>query len=754
MIKLSKELNELLEQAKIISINLGHSFVGSEHLLLAILSNKKLSMAIRQELPNSKDLTYAKTMSEVVKIRGRGERGAISIQKLSSDLHSIIENSFKYAFEKGEKEIKISHVLEAIKKEENCLAMKLINIKFGKERSIEMHYEPLKSEKALTYDTIKQLRSETPILNNFSKDVTLMACENMLDPVIGRKEEINRVLEILLRKNKNNPCLIGYPGVGKSAIVDALAMKIVKGEVPPQLQEKRVVSLDISSLLAGARYRGDFEERIKKIMDEVRKTKNVILMIDELHNIANTSTGEGSLDAGNILKPELARGDISIIGATTVDEYRKFIEKDAALDRRFQKVLVKEPSREESISILRGLKERYESFHGVRITESAIMKAVDLSIKNVYNKYLPDKALDLIDESASRAKILQKKLVDDEDIENTLNRYKNKKQDLLIKENVDKLKQNLNKKVLGQEKAIEKLIETYTNFEVQKTRFTSINCPCIFFGGPTGCGKTSLAKSFSDEVFGEGTLLKIDMAEYSEKHSISKLIGSPPGYVGYEESGILVNEVSKNPFRVIVFDEIEKSHPDVLKVLLKILDDGELLDRRSRAVDFKNTFIILTSNLGFDKNTTTSGFLKIEKEEKLIEIKTFLGNAVFSRIDEIILFEKPNLKDGKKICEYLILKSVESCKKVGLDVSVENDVIDLILEKSDIKNLGYRNLWKNYFKLVEKTINEEIINSCHTHKQLSIYVDENGEINIRRQFNKLNLENNQLSMYNRQKCVD
>lgn len=738
MIKLSKDTTQILETTKNIATNLGHSFIGTEHLLLSFFSKNSMRDVFISVNPKTSAILYSDIMAEIVKIRGRGEEVRLTSRNYSKNLHSIIEKSYILAFSVKESEIHPRHIATILSKEKETSAHYILSTLMYENKKTPL----IKSvdNTSVDFNYFKSNMTLTPTLNTYSKDLTFSALENKLDPVIAREKELERVFQILLRKNKNNPCLVGNAGVGKSAVADGVAIKIIKGEAPEELKNKRVVLLDVSSLLAGAKYRGDFEERIKNIFDEIKKAGNIILFIDEIHNIVNTGAGEGTLDAANILKPELARGDISIIGATTFDEYRKYIEKDAALDRRFQKVYINEPSREESIEIIRGLKQRYEEFHSITITDDAITTAVDISINHILGKFLPDKAIDLIDEGASTIKMLSKKTLTKEEIKNIYKRISEKRTLQSFRESISykELEKKLNLTVIGQNEAVTKTLNAF---------FVS-SCAvgaCMMFVGPTGSGKTSLAKELSDAVFGNGTLLKIDMSEYTDKHTVSKLIGSPPGYVGYGESGILTQEMEKTPSRVVLFDEVDKANGEVLKILLNLLDDGVIRDSRGKSVSFKNAVIILTSSKGFENTEKISGFINNTSEMKNEEIRKTLGNEIFARIDDVIVFSKPDIKDA-----YLLLDKLTEELGYPFEVNICQEVKEKIINMCQIKNLGLRNVKKCFEKEIRRKINMFIYNTDKEIKSIQMYLDENEEIKC---FNKVSIEKSEITVYNSKKVT-
>ena len=611
--------------------------------------------------------------------------------------------------------------------------------------------------------------------------------KSKLDPVIGRKQEIERVIQILSRRTKNNPCLIGEPGVGKTAVVEGLAQKIVSGDVPEILKGKRVVTVDLSSMVAGAKYRGDFEERIKKALNEVKKAGDIILFIDEIHTIVGAGAADGAIDAANIMKPLLARGEIQLVGATTLNEYRKYIEKDSALERRFSPVNISEPSEKDTIAILKGLRDKYEAHHNVKITDEAIESAVKLSERYINDRFLPDKAIDLIDEAASRARIktytepdslkdLQAKLEEvsknkeeavlnqkfekaaelrdeekklKEQVEKEENKWKNKNTKSvtnITEENIAEviaswtgipakklteddnkklkdLEANLHKRVIGQNEAVEAVAKAIKRGRVG-LKDPKRPIGSFLFLGPTGVGKTELSKALAECLFGdENAMIRVDMSEYMEPHSVSKLIGSPPGYVGFDEGGQLTEKIRRKPYSVILFDEIEKAHPDVMNMLLQILEDGRLTDSQGRTVNFKNTVIIMTSNIGArlitDKKslgfTNTAQAEDVQKEyedtkkEVMQVLKKELRPEFINRIDEIIVFHKLNDEEIRQIIDIMLNEVVNRLKEQKIDVKIENEVKDVIAKQGIDKNFGARPLRRTIQNMLEDMLAEEIL---------------------------------------------
>ena len=651
--------------------------------------------------------------------------------------------------------------------------------------------------------------NQTPTLNQFGEDLTKKAEEGKLDPIIGRKEEIERVIQILSRRTKNNPCLIGEPGVGKTAVVEGLAQKIVASDVPEILKDKRVVTLDISGMVAGAKYRGDFEERIKKTLEEVKKSGDIILFIDEIHTIVGAGAAEGAIDAANILKPLLARGEIQLVGATTLNEYRKFIEKDSALERRFSPVTVSEPSEKDTIQILKGIRDKYEAHHNVKITDEAIEAAVNLSVRYVNDRFLPDKAIDLIDEAASRARIKTftepdnfKKIQEDiekiknekeeavinqkfekaaelRDKERTLkdklekeqNKWKNKNTKEIVNiteeniaeviaswtgipakkitedenEKLKNLENELHKRVIGQNEAVEAVAKAIRRGRVG-LKDPKRPIGSFLFLGPTGVGKTELSKALAEVLFGdENAMVRVDMSEFMEPHSVSKLIGSPPGYVGFDEGGQLTEKIRRKPYSVILFDEIEKAHPDVMNMLLQILEDGRLTDSQGRTVNFKNTVIIMTSNLGAraitdkkflgftnnsaeDKNENDKKEYENTRKEVMEILKKELRPEFINRIDEIIVFHKLNDTEIEQIIDIMLKDVVNRLKEQKYQIELEPEVKELIAKEGIDKNFGARPLRRTIQNLVEDKLAEEILDGKLSKGKISKFTVKDGKM--------------------------
>ena len=779
--KFTERGQRALQAAQREAAQLGRAYVGTEHLLLGVLTDPG---AARDVLGG---ITLEAARNEIIQILGRGEDDApVKVMVYTPRTKKVLEQSVREAQELKQKYVGVEHLLLALMREREGVAAHVL-IKMGldlnkaRESLLRMigggQESPAPAEKNAS-------DKETPTLDQFARDLTQAARAGELDPVIGRSREIERIVQILSRRTKNNPVLIGEPGVGKSAIVEGLAQLIIEGNIPEILRNKRVVSLDLASMLAGAKYRGEFEERLKNAMGEIRKAGNVILFIDELHTIVGAGASEGAIDAANILKPMLARGEIQCVGATTLNEYHKHIEKDSALERRFQPVNVGEPTREESVEILMGLRDRYEAHHRVQITDEAIRAAVNLSDRYISDRFLPDKAIDLIDEAASRVRIkaftappdmkeqeakleaLNKETeeaVAHEDFEKAARLRDEKKQlnnEMTERRRDWEQRRNAKIEIVGQDE-VAQIVSAWTGIPV--TRMTEdeaarlVNLEEILharvvgqeeavkavsravrraraglkdpnrpigsfiFLGPTGVGKTELCKALGEALFGdEDSLIRIDMSEYMEKYSVSRLIGSPPGYVGYEEGGQLTEKVRRKPYAVILLDEVEKAHPDVFNILLQILEDGRLTDGQGRVVDFKNTVIVMTSNagahelkrqrsLGFGSSENTEKAYDTMRENIMEEVKRTFRPEFLNRVDEIIVFHALEQSEIDQIAR-LMMRSVEKrLAERGIRLTVDEDALKLISAAGYDLQYGARPLRRAIQRMVEDALSEEIL---------------------------------------------
>lgn len=775
----TQKANDVLNLAIKAAENFGHNYVGTEHILVGLL---KEGTGVGALILNEKGVTLDKIENLIEENIGVGNPTRLSPNDFTPRAKRIIEISFQIARGMLNSFVGTEHILIALLKESDSSAVKFLNaLNFNEESLLEDVGASLgKAESQFRNNSPKNKKgkSSTPTLDEFGKDLTELAGQGKIDPVIGRDKEIERVIQILSRRTKNNPCLIGEPGVGKTAIAEGLALKIVKDEVPELLAGKKIVSLDLTSMVAGTKYRGDFEERIKKAMDEVRNAGNVILFIDEVHTIMGAGAAEGAVDAANILKPSLARGEIQVIGATTIDEYRKNIEKDAALERRFQSVLVGEPTEEEAVEILKGLRDRYEAHHKVKITDEAIENAVKMSARYIADRYLPDKAIDLIDEAASRvrlkaftappnlkemeleikrlkdektsavrsqdyenaAKIRDKenelqtlldeekekwknssshdvKQVEVEDIANIVSQWSGIPVTQLTKEESERLlnmEQILHERIVGQDKAVSSVARAIRRGRVG---LKNPNRPLgsFIFLGPTGVGKTELCKTLAETMFGnEDAIVKLDMSEYMEKHTVSKLIGSPPGYVGFDEGGQLTEKIRRKPYSVVLFDEIEKAHPDVFNMLLQILEDGVLTDSQGRKVSFKNSIIIMTSNVGASKivdKKASLGFGENDENndiESLVmgDLKKTFKPEFLNRIDEIIVFNQLEQKDIEEIAKRMLSSLSKRVADLEIELDFTPEAVTAIAEAGFDKVYGARPLRRAIQQKIEDPLSE------------------------------------------------
>ena len=783
--KFTNKAKKVIEIANDISIELGHNYIGTEHVLYGLV---KEGEGIAAKVLNNKGITDEKVRVKIEELLGVG-REIKETLGFTPRTKRVLENAFLESKRIGYNYIGTEHLLLAILKEEDCVATRIIlelNVEISKvynEIAKVINEEESDQEIKKDITRARGSYSATTVLNQFGEDITVQAEDGKFDNIIGREAEIERIIQILSRRTKNNPCLIGEPGVGKTAIVEGLAERIVSGEVPENLKDKRIVSIDISGMVAGAKYRGDFEERIKKALNEVKKVGDVILFIDEIHTIVGAGAAEGAIDAANILKPLLARGEIQLIGATTIEEYRKYIEKDSALERRFSPVDVGEPTEAETIEIIKGIRDRYEAHHNVKITDEAINSAVSLSVRYITDRFLPDKAIDLIDEAASQVrinlftepdtiKVMEEKIdvimnekeeaIYNQDFERAANlrdkekeareelnmemnkwkKIKNKDITEIGEENIAEiiskwtgipiqkltedenqklkhLEEMLQKRVVGQNEAVEAVAKAIRRGRVG-LKDPKRPIGSFLFLGPTGVGKTELSKALAEILFdNENSMIRLDMSEYMEAHSVSKLIGSPPGYIGYDGGGQLTEKVRRKPYSVILFDEIEKAHPDVMNLLLQILEDGRLTDSQGREVNFKNTIIIMTSNLGAryitEKKSLGFGNVENEKEyedikkEVIKELKKELRPEFINRIDEIIVFHKLSEEDIKQITNIMLKQVEERLKNQKYIVEIDDGVVKAILEQGYDNNFGARPLRRTIQNLVEDRISEEIL---------------------------------------------
>ncbi len=789
--KFTENAKSAITLAKEVAYRLSHNYIGTEHLLIGLMEVDGVASKILEE----NGVTVEKVL-ELVNQLIAPNSGVEMMDAGSFTPRSkrILDQSYKEAAKLKAQLVGTEHILIALIKESDCIAVRLLNT-LGV--NIQKVYIDILTASGVDVSAAKSdyapqakgkqkgKTSATPTLDQYSRDLTEYAREGKLDPVIGREQEIQRVVQILSRRTKNNPCLVGEPGVGKTAIAEGLALKIVEGNIPDTIKEKRVVTLDLSGMVAGSKYRGEFEERIKKVISEVIADGNVLLFIDEIHTIIGAGGAEGAIDASNILKPSLARGELQIIGATTREEYRKYIEKDAALERRFQPVVVDEPSEDEAIQILFGLRDKYEAHHQVRITDTALEAAVKLSSRYINDRYLPDKAIDLMDEAASKVRLSTytssprikeleqeiKRLEDDKEKAIKAEAYEKageiKKQQEAMQEQLEREKlidekERTEKQLVVSDNEIAEIVATWTKIPVKKLaeeeterlkNLESIlhqrvigqeeavaavakairrgrvglkdpNRPIgsFLFLGPTGVGKTELSKALAEAMFGsENSIIRVDMSEYMEKHSISKLIGSPPGYVGYDEGGQLSEKVRQNPYSVILFDEVEKAHPDVFNILLQVLDDGHITDSQGRRVSFKNTIIIMTSNagaqnivapkrLGFASVIDETEDYKKMKDAVMDEVRKIFKPEFINRIDEIIVFHSLT-KDNIKSIVSIMIHTIAKRSKAQMNISIETtpEVVAHLAEAGFDQKYGARPLRRAIQSKIEDKLAEEIL---------------------------------------------
>lgn len=783
----SEKLQEILKGAKRISKKLGQNYIGSEHLLMALtFVSDTAPFVVLQE----NGVTIQSIINILSQIPLAGGTFGAEKSKYTKSAESILELAGNEAKRLESTEVGSEHLLIAILKHLDCTAVKII---LSLKANIQKIYVDIMSACGVDGSTAKKefvslkkgknksKASATPTLDQFSRDMTMDARMGNLDPVIGREKEIERVLQILSRRMKNNPCMVGEPGVGKTAVAEGIAYLIAAGDVPDTVRDKRLLSLDLSSMVAGSKYRGEFEERIKKVIAEVKNAGNVILFVDELHTIIGAGGAEGAIDASNILKPSLSRGEIQMIGATTRAEYRKYIEKDAALERRFQPVYVEEPTNEETVEILKGLRSAYEEHHHVEISDQALEAAVSLSVRYISDRFLPDKAIDLMDEACSRKRLgfgkKAKKTLPleleiqafSDDIENLLEagdideaaellkkqrkletkldkmkQNKNAKSVVVDAEDIadvvsvwtkipvnklteqeskrlERLEEELHKRVVGQNEAVDAVARAIKRSRVG-LKDPKRPVGSFLFLGPTGVGKTELSKALAEAVFGsEDALIRVDMSEYMEKHSVSKLIGSPPGYVGFEEGGQLSEKVRSNPYSVILFDEIEKAHSDVFNILLQVLDDGHITDSQGRKVDFKNTIIIMTSNTGAQRiiDPKKLGFVTASnadtehedmKKNVMDEVKQNFKPEFLNRIDDIIVFRALTEDDVRNISN-LLLKELKQrvASQMEIQLKFGDAVKKLIFEKGYDKKYGARPLKRAIQTNIEDELAEAVL---------------------------------------------
>ena len=779
----TEKAKEAIRKAQQYAVHLGHNYVGTEHLLLGLVGVKD---SVASKAIEAQGITEDAITEKIDELVGLNNGGGYYPQDYTPRSKRVIDMSVQEAIKMGTGYVGTEHILLALIQENDSIAVRILaSLGVNGQKLYEDIMSMVGEDSTGSTGANGDSKSGTPTLDKYSRDFTKMASESKFDPIIGRDKEIERVIQILSRRTKNNPCLVGDPGVGKSAIIEGLAQQIYEGNVPSTLKDKRIVSLDLSSMIAGSKYRGEFEERIKKVIDEVKAAGNVVLFIDEIHTIIGAGGAEGAIDASNILKPSLARGELQLIGATTIEEYRKYIEKDAALERRFQQVMVNEPNEEEAILMLKGLRDKYEAHHNVKITDEAIEAAVKMSSRYITDRFLPDKAIDLMDEAASKVRLqtytapsnvkeledkitaLEKEKEEAIKTEEFEKAAKVKKEQTELKKKLDDAKkewdtENTKTKQVVTEDEIAAVVSSWTGVPVQSLKQEEserlINLEKILhervigqdeavsavakairrgrvglkdpkrpigsflFLGPTGVGKTELSKALAEALFGdENAMVRIDMSEYMEKHTVSKMIGSPPGYVGYEEGGQLTEKIRRKPYSVVLFDEIEKASPDVFNVMLQILDDGHITDGQGRKVDFKNTVIIMTSNagaksiiapkkLGFVADNSDEKSYQAMKDTVMEEIKHLFKPEFINRIDDIIVFHPLDEENVKKIVA-LMTKEIVKRVKENMDIHIEftDEAISLLAKEGFDPAYGARPLRREIQSKIEDEFAEEFL---------------------------------------------
>ncbi len=799
----TERANLVLNIAIDIAGRLGHTYVGSEHILLGLLKEESSAAA---NILSSGGVSQAEIEELLLSRIGRGSPTRLTPDHLTPRAKRVIESAIREAGAEQKSYVGTEHLLIGVLSDSDNYATRFIEELGGDvsemlDEALNMSYgEPNGGKKSKQN---KSEKSSTPTLEKYGRDLTKEAKEGKTDPVIGRSEEIERVIQILCRRSKNNPCLIGEPGVGKTAIAEGLALKIASDDAPELLRNKRVISLDLTGMVAGTKYRGDFEERIKAVIEEVKNSTDVILFIDELHTIIGAGSAEGSTDAANILKPSLARGDLQVVGATTIDEYRKNIEKDAALERRFQPVTVGEPTEQDAILILKGLRDKYEAHHKVKITDEALIAAVKLSSRYISDRYLPDKAIDLIDEASSKVRlkahtapsVLKEKeaeikrlseekneairaqqferaaqlrdderslrtelenskkeweeknshysgIVDEEEIAEIVSKWTGVPVSQLTEEESTRLlrlEDELHNRIVGQEPAVSSVSRAIRRGRVG-LKDPKRPIGSFIFLGPTGVGKTELCKALADSMFGdEDAMIRLDMSEYMEQHTVSKMIGSPPGYVGFEEGGKLTEMVRRKPYSVILFDEIEKAHPDVFNILLQILDDGILSDSQGRRIDFKNAVIIMTSNVGarfITEKKAAFGFTSGEepekkeermKEEVLSKLRKTFKPEFLNRVDDIIVFNKLKKDDILKIAEKMLETLKTRLEAMGITITFDKTAVSAVADAGFDDIYGARPLRRAIQSNVEDKLSELILEGSIKKGDRVIAGFENGE---------------------------
>lgn len=774
-------INSALSSAE----KMGHTYIGTEHMILGFLQE---GSNVAASILKANGIKTKNVNAEIVEIVGHGEETSLDFECMTPALIRVLDSAENIAGSLGAILTGTEHILMSIVKDVHCsgaVMLSSMGISLSKLYSgcMEIYIDGNVKAPYILQPDMKQF----PTLNKYARNLTEAAFEKICDPVIGREKEIERVIQIIARRTKNNPCLIGEAGVGKTAIIEGLAQMIVAGNVPDNIREKRIFSLDLTSMLAGAKYRGDFEDRIKACIDEVITAENIILFIDELHTIVGAGAAEGAIDAANIIKPQLARGELQIIGATTIQEYRKYIEKDSALERRFQPVYVDEPTEEQTYNILLGLKNNYEKFHNVVISNENIMYAIKYSTRYIHDRFLPDKAIDIIDEASSRARIknciknkplfthkddvdcqmldlneLNCEKLQTEFIKSKMLKCKNEKNIIHVShediasvvscwtgipvnkmtmkesEKLLNLQNELLKNIIGQNEAVSSVSKAIQRGRVG-LQDPSRPMGSFLFLGPTGVGKTKLSKALAQYLFdNENFLIKLDMSEYMEKHSVSKIIGAPPGYVGFEDGGQLTEKIRRKPYSVVLFDEIEKAHPDVMNILLQMIEDGCLTDSQGKKIDFKNTLIIMTSNIGADLiiNSRKVGFYPQTetniKQNVLSELKKYMKPELINRLDDIIVFNKLTKDNLKIITENLLKELTTRAEKLNIHMQYTDDAVDLLSSVKETENYGARPLKRKIVETVENVLSQKILENSVSDSETVLICTENDKIVLRK----------------------
>ncbi len=720
--RFTEKANTALQLAIQSAGEMGHTYVGTEHIMLGLL---KEGSGVAAVVLSGRGITAVGYTQRLLEAESRGVHSTLTVEDFTPRAKAAMDYALAQAAMSGQRLAGTEHLLTAILRDDTGVAVRLLLRLDG--RPNELLNDLSRVSSPLSSSTAAKgvpKAGRTPTLDQFGRDLTAMARAGMLDPVIGREEEIGRVIHILCRRTKNNPCLIGEPGVGKTAVAEGLAQRIVAGQVPEALRDKRLLTLDLTGMVAGTKYRGDFEERVKNALAEVSRAGDVLLFVDELHNLIGTGAAEGAVDAANILKPVLARGELQLVGATTIDEYRRHVEKDAALERRFQTVLVEEPTPTQTRMVLEGLRHKYETHHSVRIADEALTAAVELAVRYISDRFLPDKAIDLLDEAAARVR-LQRRTdaeVTAADVATVVAEWTGIPAERISGEEsarLQSLERILHQRIVGQEEAVSAVARAVRRGRVGLQDPNRPSGSFIFLG-PSGVGKTALCKALAETLFGdERAIIRLDMSEYMEKHTVSRLVGSPPGYVGHEEGGQLTEAVRRRPYSVVLFDEIEKAHPDLFNLLLQILEDGQLTDARGRRVDFRNTIIIMTSNVGARRliGEGRVGFsdgaedlsIATMRSEAMGELRQLFRPELLGRVDEIVLFRPLTVAQATAIAQNMLDELCKRLHRLGYACSVDERVASFLAKKGFDSVYGARPLRRTVQTHVEDPLAEKLL---------------------------------------------